>query len=639
MLHPVAPRHGSTIPSTRDNANPAVSSLLPINVNPSNRDTPDLLSILPQAVASTAIGPYLTDYDARRWAQCSARSHQQLQQRAWDSWATVEQTLRLSQPFRRPPAAFGQVKATRIRTADEWVTRLPTLPPMVERVRVEVLNHEELGRLYQSPAATHDAATTNDNDNDKDNGPPIIQVPESVIELRLDCGDSSMVRLFANWLRHLRLPSRLRILHLPVAWWDDICPHLPASLLHHLPNSLVELQLPCRYFRGSPADYPRRWPCRLMTLRIANDAPFASLPPLPTTLTRLNGGRVKWKPELAKLSSLPFSIKKLDLTIFNEPINDGCLWVLPSLTALTYLRLDRFNQPVGGDRLYFPPALCELHLPSFHQADICLPATLTTLTIGTDQTVQPPFARLRWPKTLHTLAVELIMVEGAHLGHASLRHWTPPPALTALRLGWRWNLPLTELTLPDTLQSLEFGEDFNQSLTGFVFPASLQHLAFMEKCTPSLCSDDWIPPPNLMSITLSIYRENFHLPPTLKRFTAGFQFQSRFPGPRVLRSLLPRGLQTLDLRRAWLGYDAPKDWLLSLMPLPPILHSIYLPDLGHLLPIDEIPLPTSDQLPRTLRLVQHGSWLPENNPLRKKLEAWANSSLPAECALLFVQTF
>lgn len=100
-----------------------------------NRHSPCQLAEVPDAAVAMLIDRCLTDADAIAWAQCSRRSHQQLQRRLFRCYAPVAVALKLVSPQQRHRAAIGISESVSVQSPTEW-HQLSFLPSSVHHIRL-----------------------------------------------------------------------------------------------------------------------------------------------------------------------------------------------------------------------------------------------------------------------------------------------------------------------------------------------------------------------------------------------------------------------------------------------------------------------------------------------------------------------
>jgi hypothetical protein len=310
------------------------------------------LAHVPVAVAAHVIGGFLTDLDAVAWSQCSKRSLQQLQQRAFLKCTSYEIALELANPNSRHCAAFGLMSRVRISTQADWncIAMLPS--------HVHVLEFDK--RLFDQRVNTS----------------PIVplHIPKCITTVMCSRDmDEYVHRSCASMLYRLRLPSGLQSLHMPAVRYlnleSDQVRHFP----YELPSSLTELSIPS--FGESIDVYPQQWPPNLRILRCWEGAPLSQLPPLPLSLTELDTEYVPPK----HYTLLPASLTRLDWRYATEydPISLDTLKLPLALEEFIFSLSE--EQSLVQLLMLLSPRLRELRL------DLC-DIHITTLQVTVAQT-------------------------------------------------------------------------------------------------------------------------------------------------------------------------------------------------------------------------------------------------------------
>lgn len=209
---------------------------------------------------------------------------------------------------------------------------------------------------------------------------------------------------------------------------------------------------------------------------------------------------------------------------------------------------------------------------------LMLPSSLTHLTLNTDQALN----NILLPNGLKRL-------EFGYDWNMSLNRWpTLPESVETLRIGARFNQPLTGFRLPASLTELNFDVDhihqnyFNSSLAGCILPSCFRCLVIPDRWNlpiNELCQL----PSSLESLRFGEYFnqpiENLQLPCSLTSLTFGSQFNQSLDGVKLPDSLteldmgylgnfnhpirgdiFPSGLRSLKLSR---NFNQPiRDWQL-----------------------------------------------------------------------------
>ncbi|CAM9414703.1 unnamed protein product [Scytosiphon promiscuus] len=142
---------------------------------------------------------------------------------------------------------------------------------------------------------------------------------------------------------------------------------------------------------------------------------------------------------------------------------------------------------------------------------------------------------LEWPQRLRALTLDIEVEVRQH-------SMSLPPQLQELRLGRRFNHPLSRIVWPASLLRLSFGTGFNPPIAGVVLPAYLQQLEFGDGFNRPIAGVMW--PSSLQQLSFG-YRFNQPIaqivwPASLQQLSFGHRFDQPIVGtqwPATLRKL------------------------------------------------------------------------------------------------------